>query len=78
MPQDVCGNCTPAPRNESPASVRMLLAMISVKKTSTDEATLGKSSESMIRSGLAPWPIAASTNSFWRNERISPRRGLPK
>ena len=52
--------------------------MINVKKTSTIvEATFGSRSENMIRSGPAPWPIAASTNSFWRSERTWPRTGLP-
>ena len=45
--------------------------------TSTVEAALGRSSENMTRVGLAPWPIAASMNSFSRSDRICPRIGLP-
>ncbi len=47
------GGCTPAPRNERPTSVRMLFAMISVKRTSTDDAMFGSSSVNMIRTGRA-------------------------
>ena len=57
--------------------MRMLTAMISVKKTRTVEAMFGSRSENMIRQELAPWPIAASTNSFCRNERTWPRIGRP-
>jgi hypothetical protein len=48
----------------------MLFAMINVKKTRTLDATFGRISPNMIRSGLAPCEIAASTNSFSRSDRI--------
>ena len=54
VPHDGVGGCTPAPRNESAASVTMLFAMISVKKTSSELAMFGSSSLNMTRSGLAP------------------------
>src|SRR5204862_1622583 len=60
LPHDGVGSCTPAPRNESPASNTMLLAMISVKKTSTELMMFGKSSVNMIRNGPAPPAIDAS------------------
>jgi hypothetical protein len=77
VPHEGFGGWTPAPRKESPASVRMLLAMISAKNTSTDDAMFGSSSLNMTRCGLAPCAVAASTNSFSRRDRISPRNGLP-
>ena len=77
VPHDGLGGCTPAPRNDSPASVRMLFAMISVKNTSTDEAMFGSNSLNIVRHGLAPCAVAASMNSFSRSDRICPRRGRP-
>ena len=77
VPHDAVGGCTPAPRNESAASRTMLLAMISVKKTSTELAMFGSRSVNMIRSGLAPCEIAASTNSFSRSDSTCPRSGRP-
>ena len=77
LPHDGVGSCTPAPRNESAASSTMLFAMISVKKTSTELAMFGSSSENMIRSGRAPCEIDASTNSFSRSDSTCPRNGRP-
>src|SRR5437588_96520 len=77
VPQDALGGCTPAPRKERPASVRMLFAMISAKKTRIEDATFGSSSVNITRSGFAPWAVAASTNSFSRSDRIWPRSGRP-
>jgi hypothetical protein len=48
-----------------------------VKKTSTDDAMFGVNSVNITRNGLAPWAVAASMNSYSRNDRICPRRGLP-
>src|SRR4029079_8673314 len=48
VPHEGFGGCTPAPRNERAASVRIVLSMISVNSTSTDEAMFGRSSENMI------------------------------
>src|SRR6266545_2831091 len=77
VPHDGFGSWTPAPRYESAASSRMLFATISVKKTSTLDATFGRISANMIRGALAPCAIAASTNSFSRRDRICPRSGRP-
>src|SRR5436190_5573792 len=77
VPHDGFGGCTPAPRNDSAASVRMLLAMMSVKKTRTVDAMLGRISANMTRKGFAPCEIDASMNSFSRSERICPRSGRP-
>ena len=75
VPQEEFGGCTPAPRNESPASKSMLLATLRVKKTMTVEPRLGSSSANITRSGPAPWAIAASTNSFSPSESTWPRIG---
>ena len=75
VPQDGAGGCTPAPRNDSAASLRIAAATSSGKKTRIVEATFGSSSENMIRSGPAPWARAASTNSFSRRDRTWPRIG---
>src|SRR3954462_11342542 len=77
MPHDGFGGWPPAPRNDRAASVRMLLAMISVKNTRTLDVMLGRISANMTRSGLAPCAIDDSTNSFSRRERIWPRSGRP-
>src|SRR5207248_2862532 len=77
VPHDGFGGCTPAPRNDSAASVRMLFAMIRVKNTRTDDAMFGRISENMIRSDDEPCAVAASMNSFSRSERICPRSGRP-
>ncbi len=54
VPHDAFGGCTPAPRNESPTSVRIEFATMSVKSTSTVDAMFGSSSENMIRNAPAP------------------------
>src|SRR5262249_27131970 len=77
VPHDAFGGCTPAPRNDKPASVRILLAMISVKKTRIDDAMFGSSSLNITRDALEPWAVAASMNSFSRSDRIWPRSGRP-
>src|SRR5205823_10669065 len=66
VPQDGFGGCTPAPRNERPASVRMLFAMINAKNTRTEDAMFGRSSLNMTRKPPAPCAVAASMNSFSR------------
>ena len=76
MPHDAFGGRTPAPRNDSADSSSMLLAMLSVKNTMIVDTMLGSNSENMIRNGPLPCATAASTNSFSRNARISPRIGL--
>ena len=75
VPQDEFGGCTPAPRNESPASKSMLLAKLSAKKTRIVEARFGSSSLNITRNGPAPWAIAASTNSRSPRAMTSPRIG---
>ena len=77
VPHDAVGGCTPAPRNESAVSSKMLLAMMSVKKTITELAMFGSSSMNMTRNGLAPCEIDASTNSFSRSDSTCPRSGRP-
>src|SRR6476469_4177625 len=75
VPQEVAGGCTPTPRKESVDSSSMLLAMPRVKKMMIVEARLGSSSLNITRIAPAPCASAASTNSFSRRERTSPRRG---
>ena len=74
-PQEASGGCTPTPRKESAASSSMLLAIARVKKTMIVVQRLGSSSPNITRSGPAPWATAASTNSFSRRARTSPRSG---
>src|SRR5206468_10009138 len=58
VPHEGFGGCTPAPRNESAASSRMLFATISAKKTRTLDAMFGRISVNMIRRLPAPCAIA--------------------
>src|SRR5262249_45648415 len=64
---------TPPPRNESAASVGMLLATITVRNTSTIECRLGNSSDAMMRNVPAPFASAAWMNSIRRSESTWPR-----
>src|SRR5207244_978900 len=73
LPQDGVVGGTPMPRKESAASNRMLFGMIRVVNTSTGAKTFGSTSRVMIRRSLAPAARAASTNSFSRRRRTSPR-----
>ena len=75
VPQEVSGGWTPTPRKESADSSSIALATPRVKKTMIVESRLGSSSPNITRSGPAPWATAASTNSFSRSERTSPRIG---
>ncbi len=75
VPQLASGGCTPIERNESAASVSMLIATISGKKTITVVTTFGRTSLQSTRHVEAPSPSAASTNSRPRSESTSPRIG---
>ncbi len=54
LPHEGVSNGTPTPRNDSPASMRMFVATMSVKRTSTVGATLGRISLNITRHGRAP------------------------
>src|SRR5216117_290351 len=45
VPQLVLGGCTPTPRNDRAASVRMVVAIISGSSTITTDTTFGRMSE---------------------------------
>ncbi len=75
MPQLALGGCTPIERNESVASVRIVVAMISGRSTITTVITFGSTSEKTSRKPEAPWAIAASTYSFSETDSTWPRTG---
>ena len=75
VPQLALGGWTPTPRNESAASVRIVVAIMSGRSTMTTEMTLGRISEKISRRLDAPWAIAASTNSFSATDSTWPRTG---
>jgi hypothetical protein len=75
VPQEALGGRTPAFRNDSAASSRIALAIISGRKTTIVDDTFGRISANMIRTGPAPWARAASTNSFSRSPSTWPRIG---
>ena len=64
VPQLAPGGCTPTPRNESAASVRIVVAIMSGMSTMTTVMTFGRISEKISRRLDAPCAMAASTNSF--------------
>ena len=64
-----------SPRNDSAASVSIVVAIISGKNTITVVITFGRISLIISRQSEAPCAIAASTNSFWRTESTWPRIG---
>ena len=73
LPSAAFGGWIPKPRNESAASARIAAAMISVMLTTIGPTQFGSMCRKMIRGSLAPAAFAASTNSFSRSERKSPR-----
>ena len=75
VPQLACGACTPIPRNESAASVRIVVAIISGSRTIAVESTFGRISANISRVFEAPWEIDASTYSFSRTDSTWPRIG---
>src|SRR5215472_19273781 len=75
VPQLTFGGWTPTPRNESAASVRIVVAIISGSSTITVDTTLGRISEKISRVLPAPWAVAASTNSLLTTESTCPRTG---
>ena len=77
VPHEGFGSLTPAPRYERATSVRIAFATIKVNSTSTEDAMFGRSSVNMIRTGPAPWAVAASMNSRLRSASTWPRSGLP-
>jgi hypothetical protein len=76
-PHDGVVSGTPTPKNESPASNRMLLGMIRVVYTMIGAATFGRTSRRMIRRFEAPSEREASTNSFSRIDSTWPRTMRP-
>ena len=48
------GGCAPRPRKPSPAAVRMIAAMLSVMRTTTEGMHIGTTWRRMMRSGEAP------------------------
>ena len=75
VPQLAPGGWTPTPRNESAASVRIVVAIMSGISTMTTVITFGRISEKISRRLDAPWATAASTNSFSTTESTEPRTG---
>ena len=73
FPSDTAGSWIPAPRNDSTASVRIATPTVSVKNTTMGPTAFGSMCRKMIRGADAPDARAASTNSFSRSERNSPR-----
>ena len=75
VPQLACGGCTPIDRNDSAASVRIVVAIISGSITITVVRTFGRISENISRRLDAPCATAASTYSFSRTDSTWPRTG---
>ena len=75
VPQLALGGCTPTPRNDRAASVRIVVAMISGSSTITTVITFGRMSENSRRMFDAPWEIDASTYSRWTTVSTWPRTG---
>ena len=75
VPQLAFGACTPIERNESAASVRTVVAIISGNSTITVVSTLGRISLNISRRLPAPCAMAASTYSFSRTDNTWPRTG---
>ncbi len=67
-PHDGVESGTPTPRNDRPASNRMLLGMINVVNTMIGAATLGRTSRMMMRMFDDPSDRDASMNSFSRSD----------
>ncbi len=73
LPRDGVGGCTPKPRNDSAASVRIARPTVSVALTTIGPSAFGSMCRSMIRRSPDPAAFAASTYSFSRSERKLPR-----
>src|SRR5437870_4568447 len=73
------GGCTPTPRKESPASVRIDEAISRVAWTMIGAVTFGQMWRNTIRAGLMPSTRAADTKSRSRTESVWPRvsRAMP-
>ena len=69
----------PKPRKDSAASVRIAVPTASVPLTMTGPSVFGRMCRNMIRASPAPDAFAASTYSFSRKERKTPRttRAMP-
>ena len=60
-PQDVAGDWTPSPRNDSTASPMIAAGIVTVACTIKVESMFGKMCFARIRASLAPFAIAART-----------------
>ena len=71
LPQVGTSGGTPSPRKESAASERITLATLKEAITVNGASMFGRIVRKIIESVLSPIALAASTNSFSRNERVS-------
>src|SRR5581483_8673686 len=72
-PQEGVGGCTPRPRNDSAASVRIALANATEHCTRIGESVLGSSTRSIRCALVAPAAREASTNSVSLRDSKLPR-----
>ena len=79
LPSDVSGGFTPRPKNDSAASASTAPPTANVAFTMMGPKVLGKMCRKIMRGAEAPTERAASTNSFSRSDKNSPRitRAIP-
>src|SRR6266511_3118637 len=79
VPSAGVGGLIPKPRNERAASIRIAPATVSVMLTMIGPIAFGRMCLNMMRRSPAPAALAASTYSFSRSERKTPRttRAIP-